>query len=189
MKYTEKTAAAVLGKLLRSTQKEPREFLRYAWIDEAGRQCCADGFRAYRLNKPVANLPVIPARLKPLDLGRIYPDAKERREIPLPCLEDVKAVCAADRANKDEPRRYQFPLGDGLPVLDPRFLRDMLQLFPDARCYVCGQFSPVLFVSEHGDGLIMPMRTTNTSPRQIPGKAAPRLPVFSAAQFAARFAA
>lgn len=188
-KFSEKTAAAVLGKMLRAAQKEPRESLRYAWIDSAGRQCCCDGFRAYRLNKPVPNLPDMPAHLSGIALDRIYPDKKGLREITLPALDDVKAICAADRANKSEPRRNQFPLGEGLPVVNPLYLRDMMQLFPDARCYVGAAFGAVLFTSQHGDGLICPIRTNNTSPRQIPSKAAPSVPVYSAAQFAARYAA
>ena len=190
MKYTEKTAAAIINKMIRSMKKEPREALKYTWIDGAGRQCCCDGFRAYRLNKPVAGLPDMPARLKGIDLDKIFPNARDLREIALPALDDVKAICAADRANKDEPRRYQFPLGDDSPVVNPLYLRDMMQIFPDARCYVGAAFSAVLFVSQYGDGLICPMRAQDRTPRQIPGKSsAPRVPVYSAAQFAARFAA
>ena len=190
MKYTEKNAAAVLGKMLRGVKNEPRESLRYTWIDGAGRQCCCDGFRAYRLYKPVAGLPDMPVHLKGIDLDRIFPDARDLREIALPALDDVKAICAADRANKNEPRRYQFPLGDDLPVVNPLYLRDMMQIFPDVRCYVGAAFSAVLFVSQYGDGVICPMRTQNRTPRQIPGKiGAQRFPVYSAAQFAARFAA
>lgn len=190
MKYTEKTAAAIINKMIRSMKKDSHEALHYTWIDGAGRQCCCDGFRAYRLLKPVANVPDMPARLKGIDLDRIYPDARNMREITLPDFEDVKAICAADRANKHEPRRYQFPMGDGLPVVNPLYLRDMMQMFPGARCYVSGLYNPILFISEHGDGLVLPIRNANTTPRQIPGApGAPRVPVYSAAQFAARFAA
>ena len=190
MKYTEKTAVSIICKMLRGVKNEPRESMRYTYIDGAGRQCSCDGFRAYRLNKPVAGLPDMPAHLKGIDLDRIYPDSRNLREIALPALDDVKAICAADRANKDEPRRYQFPLGDDSPVVNSLYLRDMMQLFPDARCYVGAAFSAVLFVSQYGDGLICPMRVQDRTPRQIPGRDnAPRVPVYSAAQFAARYAA
>ena len=190
MKYTEKTAVSIIGKMLRSLKNEPRESLRYTWIDSAGRQCSCDGFRAYRLNKPVAGLPDMPANLRAIDLNRIFPDERDMREITLPAFEDVKAICTADRANKDEPQRYQFPLGNDLPVVNPLYLRDMMQIFPGARCYVGGLFSALLFVSEYGDGLLLPIRTQNRTPRQIPGRDnAPRVPVYSAAQFAARYAA
>lgn len=188
MKYTEKTAVSIIGKMLRSLKNEPRESLRYTWIDSAGRQCSCDGFRAYRLNKPVAGLPDMPANLRAIDLNKIFPNARDMREITLPAFEDVKAICAADRANKDEPQRYQFPMGEGLPVVNLLYLRDMMQMFPGARRYVTGLYNPILFVSEHGDGVVLPMRNASTTPRQIPGKAsAPRVPIYSAAQFAARF--
>lgn len=190
MKYTEKTAVSIIGKMLRSLKNEPRESLRYTWIDGAGRQCSCDGFRAYRLIKPVAGLPDMPANLRAIDLNKIFPDARDMREITLPAFEDVKALCTADRANKDAQQRYQFPLGEGLPVVNLLYLRDMMQMFPGARCYVTGLYNPILFVSEHGDGVVLPMRNASTTPRQIPGKAsAPRVPIYSAAQFAARFAA
>ena len=190
MKYTEKTAAAIIGKMLRSMKKEPREALKYTWIDGAGRQCSCDGFRAYRLNKPVAGLPDMPANLRGIDLDKVFPDARDMREIALPDFDDIKALCTADRANKHEKQRYQFPMGDGLPVVNPLYLRDMMQMFPGARCYVSGLYNPLLFVSEYGDGVLLPLRNASATPRQIPGKpAAQRFPVYSAAQFAARFAA
>lgn len=190
MKYTEKAAVSIISKMLRSLKNEPRESLRYTWIDGAGRQCSCDGFRAYRLNKPVAGLPDMPANLRAIDLDRIFPDARNMYEITLPAFEDVKALCTADRANKDEPQRYQFPMGEGLPVVNLLYLRDMMQMFPGARCYVTGLYNPILFVSEHGDGVLLPLRNARTTPRQIPGRDnAPRVPVYSAAQFAARYAA
>lgn len=205
MKYTEKNAAVVLGKMLRSLKNEPREALRYTWIDGAGRQCCCDGYRAYRLREALPGLPDMPTHLKGIDLDKVFPDAADLTPLPLPSLDDVKAVCAADRANKDEPRRYQWAFGDGLPVVNAQYLRDMMQLYPDAVAMWRGLYSPILFISAHGDGVLLPMRYQASprlsveenaqrqkdfqTPRQIPGKAAPRVPVYSAAQFAARFAA
>lgn len=206
MKYTEKSAVSIIGKMLRGMKNDSREALHYSWIDGAGRQCACDGFRAYRLNKPVAGLPDMPEHLKGIELDKIFPAASDLAPLPLPSLDDVKAICAADRANKDEPRRNQWAFGEELPVVNAQYLRDMLQLFPDAVAMWGGLHSPILFISAHGDGILLPMclrasprlsaeenaryQKDFRTPRQIPGKAsAPRVPVYSAAQFAARFAA
>ena len=205
-KYTEKNAVSVIGKMLRGMKNEPRESLRYTYIDGVGRQCSCDGYRAYRLNKPVEGLPDMPAHLKGIDLDKIFPAAADLLPLPLPSLDDVKAVCAADRVNKSEPRRYQWAFGDGLPVVNAQYLRDMMQVFPDAVAMWRGLYSPILFVSAHGDGVLLPMRYQASprlsaeenaqrqkdfqTPRQIPRQqAAPRVPVFSSVQFAARYAA
>lgn len=206
-KYTEKTAAAMLKKLLRATAKDCREALRYTWIDENKRQCCCDGFRAYRLKTPVPGVPDMPRHLRGIDLDKVFPAAKDLQEIPLPALDDVKALYSADCANKEDPRRYHFAFGSGLPTVDLRYLYEMIQLFPDARLYVGKLYSPLLFISEHGDGVLLPMRARQSAswtaernaaelelfqtPRQIPQKetTTSHFPVFSLAAFIARFAA
>ena len=44
-------AAKTIRALLKSTKKDARTTLQYAWIDSAGHQCVCDGFRAFHLNE------------------------------------------------------------------------------------------------------------------------------------------
>ena len=189
-RYTEKTAAAVLGKLLRRTRSEARDALKYTWIDSAGRQCCCDGICAYRLRVPVAGLPDMPRHLSRIDLDRVFPDKNGLQAVELPALDDLAALIAADRLSKGNPRQYHYAFGEGLPVVNAKYLRDMMRLYPDAQCFTSGTSKPLLFLSAHGDGLLMPLHVHDHSPRTMPSKPAEkRTPVYSAAQFAARFAA
>ena len=93
--FTEKTAAAVLNRLLKRCQKDnaKKEAFHKAWIDAAGRQCVCDGYRAYRLNSRLDAVETNTDRI-PMDLDKILQplDAGKVDEIPAP---DAEAVALA----------------------------------------------------------------------------------------------
>ena len=196
--YTEKTAAAVIVRLLRETAKEGRENLKFTWIDKDGRQCACDGFRAYRLKTPVPGLPDMPENVQPINLEMVYggPEKNAVKPLDAPSLEDVKSLLLHDKEEPDPNRRGCYFFGPGLPVVSIKYLRDMLQIFPDAVFTWSSTVSALLVKSQYGDGLLLPVRIkskdgepVDDSPRPIPGKKKPAAPAFSLAAFAARFAA
>ena len=183
-KYSEKTAAAVLNGVLKEARKHARQALWYSWRDAEGRQCVVDGFRAFRLAAPLAAVEDMPENFAtPVDLAKVYAEAEkggDMRELDAPKLADVEALIAFDRQCSSRERGlYMF--GPGLPVLNVKYLRDALKLFPDARLYSCGVLCGVIVKSVHGDGLILPVRVSG------PISYKRRKIIYNLATFAARF--
>ena len=208
--YNEKAAAETIKRLFKglNKRKETREDLYKTWIDDKGRQCACDGFRAYRLNKPIAGLP--DAGKPVLALEKCFPALDDFRKAEnVPSLDDLKALMDDDKAHTvktrrgvpeyddNQPRGLYFFQGDGAPAVNAEYLRDMLRLFPDAEIYwKANSFSPLYFKSANGDGILLPCRCDPAlrpagGCRPIPAprmKERPAAPAFSLGQFAARYA-
>ena len=207
MYYNEKTAARLINSMFRANKNDNREFAHHAYFDKQGRQCALDGYRAYRLKKPVAGVPDMDA-FKGIDLDKIIPAPATLEKyfvLELPALADVKTMLAEDNAakrRKEEPTfAFTFGLGENgkcLPALNLAYLADMLQMFPDAtaRCNAENPFGPVIFTSPDGDGVLCPVRLKNPNDAITRRKPAPKkddpckgLPVYGLRTFLALAAA
>ena len=164
MCYNEKTAAKLFNALISSVD-DTREALKHAWIDGKGKMCACDGFRAYRLNVPVAGVPDIDAA-RAIDLDRIFPSMTDYKPLELPALADVRAMIDEDRRREKRENiqasfMYTFGTaenGEQLPAVNLRYLADALQLFPDARAYYKNAVNPIMFLDENGEALVLPVR-------------------------------
>lgn len=185
-KYTAKAAAAVFNSLLRSTAKSPRENLRFAWIDKAGRQCVCDGYRAYRISEPLPGLPMMPDHLQPIDIDVFFAPlyAGKVEEMPAPDADAVKAFVEANRVQHKAKRVFNgaaYDLGKCYPCINPLYVLDALKLFPGAKWYVDADpyrrmISPVIVQSEHGAAIILPIRSSAKPCRKPEKPAAPVKP-------------
>ena len=185
MYYNEKTAARLINSMFRANKKDNREFMHHAYFDKQGRQCALDGYRAYRLKKPVAGVPDMDA-FQGIDLEKIIPSAATLADyftLELPALADVKTMLAEDNAAKRNKEEATFaftfgtdPDGRPLPAVNLAYLADMLQMFPDAvaRCNAKNPFSPVIFTSPDGDGVLCPVRLKDTADATTRRKPAPK---------------
>ncbi len=202
--FNEKNAASIIKGMFR--RKGMYDHMKTTWIDEKGRQCACDGFRAYRLNVPIAGFP--DAGLPVINLEKIFPQGmSEFKKIEnAPTLDDLNRLYNDDKAHvmktrkgeiyydDDEPRGHYFFDGDGAPVVNLEYLRDMLKMFPDAEIYWKNAVSLLYFKSADGDGVLLPVRWMKERPangRPIPAprtKNKPAVPAFSLGQFAARYA-
>lgn len=207
MYYNEKTAARLINAMFRANKKDNREFMHHAYFDKQGRQCALDGYRAYRLKKPVAGVPDMDAS-QGIDLEKIIPSAATLADyftLELPALADVKTMLAEDNAAKRNKEEATFaftfgmdPDGRPLPAVNLAYLSDMLQMFPDAvaRCNAKNPFSPVIFTSPDGDGVLCPVRLKDTADATTRRRPAPKkddpckgLPVYGLRTFLALAAA
>jgi len=170
MYYDEKTAARVCNALLAGSKNAAREGLKKAWIDAAGRMCVCDGFRAYRLNTPVAGVPDEDPEAG-VNLDRIYPATLDGcKPLELPTLAEVRQLIAEDkRAKKTGEPVYAYGVytfgtaedGTLLPAVNLHYLADVLTLYPNALAYYDAEKStirPIIFEDENGDALILPVR-------------------------------
>lgn len=211
-RFSEKAAAATIARILKKADKA-REALHYTWIDDKGRQCALDGFRAFRLDTPIAGLPGLPANIQPFPLHTIYEKLApmNMRELPRPEPDELAALAADDKKYKLKGGRYyeddekhvrgDYCFGEGLPVVNLEYLMDVYKVYPDAELYFENVVSPIYIKSQYGDGLLLPIRYMhglNTPARREwkhlkPAAVKPeRTPKSSAAYsldaFAARFA-
>ena len=176
MKYTEKTAALMMNKLLRSSRKMYRQGLYDAFTDSRGRTCALDGYRAYCLNTAPAgvlepclnssrsdwqaaeNSKILDTVFRPLDTGNVV-------EMPAPDADAVKAHIAVKKANP-------YDLGAGYPMVDAQYLYDIIRLFPNARWYVdpdpyARMVRPIFIVADEGRACLLPIRS-NSKPWKAP---------------------
>lgn len=160
-------AARTITKMLNALKKhDTRESLHYAWLDEAGRQCVCDGFRAYRLNDPLPLEPRPENAGATLDLEKIIPkDLRAYAAIPMPDAKDIRAHIALEKAKHPGEKGFTplWDFGEGRPVANAQFLLELATVFPDAAeifvgtgTNLCG---PMLVHSETGDGVLLPIRT------------------------------
>ena len=200
--YNEKTAARLMNALFAAVDVS-RPALRRAWIDKEGRMCACDGYRAYRLNAPIAGVPDGDAE-KAIDLDKVFPATLAKyKPLDLPTLADVRAMIAEDKRNKKrgDAGRFVFTFGQSdageqFPAVDLKLLADMLQMFPDARAYYSTLVGPIVIKSSDGDGLLMPIRITEkskcdaTKRRQAPAPVQKKdnAPVLGLRTFAALYA-
>ena len=167
--FTEKTAAAVLNRLLKRCQKDSpkREAYHKAWIDAAGRQCVCDGYRAYRLNSRLDAVETNADRI-PMNLDKIFEplDAGKVEEIPAP---DAEAVALAITDGKNHNRPGLYDCGPGRPAFNPEYLRELLRLFPGAKWYIDAarpMTCPAFIVHDAGTACICPVRKKQDRPAE-----------------------
>lgn len=142
--------------LRRLAKNSPREAQRGVFLDKQGRQIACDGARAVRLNRPIKGIPEV---LPFLNFENLISSRKGNRiDINAP---DDKTLCKEIHdqrivSKKDCPL---WNFGEGLPTVNAAFLRDMLDILPDAKLCIYGSAnSGVWFESPAGDGLLLPVR-------------------------------
>lgn len=69
--------------------------------------------------------------------------------VDVPSDDEIKSN--PDKAN------HRIRLSNGQYV-NPAYLRNILQAFPDARMYSAGRYKPVLFLSDYGRAALLPIR-------------------------------
>lgn len=132
-----------------------------AWIDEQGRQCVCDGYRAARLFTPVENIPECKG-FEGLEKC-ITPCYDYTEKLPLPTLAELKAYIkqfkAEHKAKEYKNTGIRYDLGDVLPAVNAQYLVDMLNIFGSDSAYWSGKVNAsIYFKSEQGDGILLPVR-------------------------------
>lgn len=141
------------------------------WIDEEGKQCVCDGYRGFRLNSPMemTAAPELSADGSRFNLAQIIaPTRKNTLRLTLPSVTEVRAKIKTDRAEwaakrhrKGETFSPYYDFGPGLPRVNPNYLIDFLQLFPDGEAFASEQkpyITPIYFRSADGEGILCPCR-------------------------------
>lgn len=166
-------ATKAIAKILKDMKDDPREGLRYPWIDEQGRQCVTDGFQAFRLNEPLPLIERPDDAGKAIDLTQIIPPSIEGwKPLPMPSVKELRAFIATERA-KWTGRRCDFTpvwdFGPNEPSVNAQYLLNAAQVFPNAaEIFWDTLVTPLVVRCEAGDGIILPIRCQRKT--QLPAK-------------------
>lgn len=141
---------------------EARPDFQGVWYDAEGRQCMCDGYHAIRLVKPVEGFNTV----KGMDLDKVFPrDDMIECELHMPTPGEVKINSIPSPSYPYNRKLYDF--GDGLPMVDAKFLKNIMDCLPDAKAYATFnewhgdrrvESSPILFRSDKGDAILLPVR-------------------------------
>lgn len=150
------SAYTILKKFIKGIPDYRRD-LCGAWIDADGRQCVCDGYRAVRLTVPVDGLKQAETPT-PFDLAKVYPTEPQPTTLDLPSPAELRAYIADPNSKRTSDGRVLYDFGAGLPLVDAKWLKDMVDLLPGAVATCDGLTKPIVFKSERGDGLLLPVR-------------------------------
>lgn len=150
------SAYAILKKLIKGIPDYRRD-LCGAWLDSDGRQCVCDGYRAVRLNVPVDGLKQVESPT-PFDLGKVITTPFPTNRLNLPTPGELRAFIADPRSPRKSDGAVLYDFGDGMPAVNAKFLKDMIDIFPDAiATYDGSPTHSIFFHSEKGDGILLPV--------------------------------
>ena len=130
-------ATKTVNAMLAEVRKSGREALSYAWIDEQGRQCACDGYRAYRLTEHLPLEPRPENAGEPIHLEKIFPAYaidNPDMALELPTAQELKAHIALKRAEWTGKRSEficNWDFGEGKPAVNASFLLDTLAVMGD----------------------------------------------------------
>lgn len=166
--YAASTGKASVAKAMREITELPRKEgrgigLQYAWMDNKGRQCVCDGYRAVRLINPVP-LEERPEEAKiPLDLDKVVPNMHhDYSATPLPTKAELKAFIATEKAlhgRKYDPIWY---IVDEKVAVNAQYLLTLIEALPDAtEIYYNNTYDgwekPLYIQSVSGDAVLLPV--------------------------------
>lgn len=140
-----------------------RKGLKGVWTDKQGRQCMCSNALAVRLVKHLEGFETVEG----MDLDKVFPsDTMIECELPLPTPGELK-MNKKKLTSGGSKGKCGYDFGDGLPMVDAAFLKDIMDILPDAKAYATNnpwrgekrvETSGIIFRSEAGDALLLPVR-------------------------------
>lgn len=165
MESAKSVGAAGKVKILDKIGNNPnRAAIDGAWLDEAGRQCVTDGYRAFRFYSPLPLRELDTGKALPVELSRAYGDTlrftgSDYLEIPLSLVDsqkfraELKKLKALNKAAKPAVK-----IGEA--YFNASYFMDMLSVFPAATLYVAKEkpYDVAFACCPEGDALLLPIR-------------------------------
>ena len=147
----------ILKKFIKNI-KGYRTDINGAWLDDEGRQCLCDGYRGYRLNAPIEGLKEPDNPGNRFDLGKVFPTDPQPTTLKLPTSAELRAFISDPTSLRASDGTVLYDFGENLPMVNAKYLKDMVDVFPDAVATCDGLVKPLIFKSKKGDGILLPVR-------------------------------
>lgn len=164
MENAKSVGASVKTKILDKIGDNPsRPGINGAWIDGNGNQCVCDGYRAFRLHRPLPCREMDTSRAKPLDLDKVIGDAWKYTDSEYDSYDlssiDVPGLRAAFKKAKAQ-KVYRPLVKCGISYFNPEFLLDLVSIFPSANFQVSkvNSCAAAYASCDEGDSLLLPVR-------------------------------
>lgn len=141
--------------IIKNAKKNPREILHGMFPNETSdgtAWCVCDAYRAVRFKD---ELPLEKAEDTTgagwFDLRKLMVLPYNSKKIEAPDLTELKLFVQMNKG-KD------YQIDEDLNIwVNPNYLIDVLKCLPNAKVYVVGQFSPIYFEADNGDGILLPV--------------------------------
>ena len=140
-------------RLLKAAQREKFSFPYM----EGDLQCFCSGYHAARLLEP---LPLENTE-NDFSLSRVFAGPEKYADpLELPTVSELKAYIKITKAEPGRTRgeRVLYDFGEGLPAVNASYLLDMLELLPGCRATWKSCKDPIYFISDTGDGVLLPVK-------------------------------
>ena len=143
-------------------------------IHDAGMYCVLDGFRLVRYAAPLENFP---KAAQTFDTNRAIGDKiRYNVKLLLPSVKELKADMKIAKLSEADVNRihvivkgkridFGYDFGMSLPMVNAKWLIDMIEALPDAAAYAVEgrNTNPIYFTDGTNDGIILPIRKESES--------------------------
>lgn len=138
-------------------------------IHDADMYCVLDGFRLVRYTTPLENFPTA---AQTFDTNKAIGDkSRYNIKLALPTVKDLKADMKIAKLSGMDVNRihvirhgkridFGYDFGYGLPMVNAKWLIDMIEALPGAAAYAVDSINPnpVYFTDGDNDGILLPIR-------------------------------
>lgn len=138
-------------------------------IEDAGKYCVLDGFRLVRFSTPFDGFPTVNTTF---DTNRAIGDkSRYNIKLELPTVKNLKADMKIAKLSGMDVNRihvirkgkrldFGYDFGYGMPMVNAKWLIDMIEALPDAAAYAVKDYScnPIYFTDGENDGILLPIR-------------------------------
>lgn len=161
-----------VARILKNVPNTRESFMGF--IEDAGKHCVLDGFRLVRFSEQLTGFPTVNTTF---DTEKAIGDkSRYNIKLALPTVKDLKADMKIAKLSgmdvnrihviwADQHTDFGYDFGYGLPMVNAKWLIDMLEALPDAAAYAVEgrECNPLYFVSGEDDGILLPIRRANTT--------------------------
>lgn len=138
-------------------------------IHDAEMYCVLDGFRLVRYAAPLDNFPTA---AQTFDTNKAIGDkSRYNIKLELPTVKNLKADMKIAKLSGMDVNRihvirkgkrldFGYDFGYGMPMVNAKWLIDMIEALPDAAAYAVKDYScnPIYFTDGENDGILLPIR-------------------------------
>lgn len=135
--------------------KYKKEF--HGAIIKDGCQYVTDAYRIIKLYNPI-DIQEAPEQ-NTFDFEKLLKGARENQEeLKTPTISELKTHIEIEKVKDKNNTKIYYDFGENKPMVDAKYLLDILTAFPDAKIYANGVMGILYFKDELGEAILCPIR-------------------------------